>query len=139
MELREKILEVVRGQHVAALATVGDRGAPAVRFVVLTGLDDLAFVGATRVGSKKVEQLRRTPYAGIAIWSSKEFTDPYVQLTATGTVLEDRETKARYWNPMWEQYFGSVENPEFVVLYFRADEIEYYDPKALVTPELWKR
>ena len=51
----------------------------------------------------------------IAIWSDKEITDLYVQMQVTGGVHEDRETKLRYWNPTWEQY-GSVENPEFVVL-----------------------
>ncbi len=139
MELAEKIMDVVRGPHVAAVATVGDRGAPAVRHMVLTGFDDLMLVGGTRAGSNKVAQIRRTPYAGIAIWSLKEFTDPYVQMQATAGVHEDRETKLKYWNPTWEQYFGSVDNPEFVVIVFRPDLIEYYDPKALVTPEVWRR
>ena len=116
MELAEKILDVVRGTHVAAVATVGERGAPAVRHMMLTGLEDLMLVGGARADSDTVAQLRRTPYASIAIWSEKEFTDPYVQMQVTGGVHEDRETKAGYWNPMWEQYFGSVENPEFVVL-----------------------
>ena len=139
MELAEKILDVVRGMHVAAVATVGERGAPAVRHMMLTGLEDLMLVGGARADSDTVAQLRRTPYASIAIWSEKEFTDPYVQMQVMGGVHEDRETKLRYWNPMWEQYFGSVENPAFVVLAFRPDLIEYYDPKALVTPEVWRR
>ena len=66
-------------------------------------------------------------------------TDPFVQFRAKGEVREDRETKVKYWNPMWEQYFQSVDNPEFVVLVFRADEIEYYDPKTGTVPEVWTR
>lgn len=139
MELAEKILDVVRGSHVAAVATVGGRGAPAVRHMVLTGFDDLMLAGATRVNSNKVAQIRRTPYAGIAIWSEREFTDPYVQISATAGVHDDRETKLKYWNPSWEQYFGQPENPEIVVIVFRPDVIEYYDPKAMINPEVWRR
>ncbi len=139
MELAEKILDVVRGPHVAAVATVGGRGAPAVRHMVLTGFDDLMLAGATRANSNKVAQIRRTPYAGIAIWSEREFTDPYVQIQATAGVHDDRETKLKYWNPSWEQYFGQPENPEIVVIVFRPDVIEYYDPKALINPEVWRR
>ncbi|MEN6342683.1 MAG: pyridoxamine 5'-phosphate oxidase family protein [Methanospirillum sp.] len=139
MELQEKILDVIRGTHVAALATVGERGAPVVRHMMLTGLDDLKLVGGARADSDTAAQLRRTPYASIAIWSEKEFTDPYVQMQVLGGVHEDRETKLAYWDPIWAQYFGSVENPEFVVLLFRPESIEYYDPKALVTPEVWRR
>ena len=46
MELQEKILDVVRGPHVAAVATGAD-GGPAVRNMVLAGFDDMTFVGAT--------------------------------------------------------------------------------------------
>lgn len=138
MELKEKILDVVRGPHVAAVAT-GTDGGPAVRNMVLAGFDDMTFVGATGRATNKVAQLRKDPNAAIAIWSLKEFTDPYVQFRAMGEVREDRETKVKYWNPMWEQYFQSVDNPEFVVLVFRADEIEYYDPKTGMVPEVWRR
>jgi len=85
MELEEKILDVVRGPHVAAVATDAD-GGPAVRNMVLAGFDDMTFVGATGKASDKVAQLRKNPNAAIAIWSLKEFTDPYVQFRAKGEV-----------------------------------------------------
>ena len=139
MELKEKILDVIRGTHVAALATVGERGAPVVRHMVLTGADDMMLAGGARIGSDTVAQLRRTPYASIAIWSEKAFTDPYVQMQVLGGVHEDRATKLEYWDPSWERYFGPADNPDVVVLLFRPELIEYYDPKALVSPEVWRR
>jgi general stress protein 26 len=139
MELKEKILDVIRGQHVAAVATVGERGAPAVRHMLLTGFEDLTLVGGARAGSDTVAQLRLTPHAAIAIWSEREFTDPYVQIRGLGGAHTDTETKLKYWDPSWEQYFGSADSPEFVVLVFRPDVVEYWDPKALVSPEVWRR
>lgn len=139
MDLKERILDVIRGSHVAAVATVGERGAPAVRHMLLTGYDDLMLAGGTRAGSKKVAQIRRTPYVGIAIWSEKDLMDPYVQIHGVAGVHDDRETKLKYWDPAWDRFFGPVDNPEVVVLVFQPDAIEYYDPKAVIAPEVWRR
>jgi general stress protein 26 len=137
MAIREKILEVVGGPHVAAIATIAGT-MPAVRFMVLTGFPDMTLVGGTRKASRKVEQLRKNPNAAIAIWSGKEFTDPYVVIQAKGEVREDLATKEKYWNPMYERPFTSVDNPDFVVLVFTAREIEYHGPN-MGEPAVWKR
>jgi len=137
MALKEKILEVVGGPHVAAVATVAG-GLPAVRFMVLNGFEDMTFVSGTMKATRKVEQLRKNPNAAMSIWSGKEFTDPYVVIQARGEVHDDVKTKKKYWNPMFEQYFKSVDNPDFVVLVFTAREIEYHGPN-MMEPEIWKR
>jgi len=137
MALKEKILEVVGGPHVAAVATVA-MGMPAVRFMVLNGFEDMTFVGATMKNTRKVAQLKKNPAAAISIWSGKEFSDPYVVIEARGEVHEDVKTKKKYWNPMFEQYFKSVDNPDFVVLIFTAKEIEYHGPN-MMEPETWER
>jgi general stress protein 26 len=137
MALREKILDVAEGPHPAAVATIA-AGLPAVRFMVLTGFPDMTFVGGTMKNTHKVAELKKNPHAAIAIWSGKEFTDPYVEIRAKGEVHEDLATKKRYWNPMFEQYFKSVDNPDFVVLTFSAEEITYHEPKTM-GQEVWKR
>jgi general stress protein 26 len=137
MALKENILAVTGGPHVAAVATIDD-GKPAVRFMVLNGFDDMTFVGGTMKSSRKVVQLKKNPGTAISIWSGKEFRDPYVVMKAKGEVHEDLETKKKYWNPMFEQYFKSVDNPDFVVLKFVAGEIEYI-AEGMTSMEVWKR
>ncbi|MDG6257942.1 MAG: pyridoxamine 5'-phosphate oxidase family protein [Methanomicrobiaceae archaeon] len=137
MALKEKILEVMGGVHVGAVATV-DQGRPAVRFMALRGQDDLTLVGATMKGSRKVQQISKSPDVAISIWSCGEYTDPYVVIRATGEVHEDRATRQKFWNEQWAQYFQSVDNPEFVVLTFVPTTIEYTDPTA-GTMEVWER
>ena len=46
MPLKEQIMEVIGGPHVAAVATL-DGKLPAVRFMVLAGFPDMTLVGAT--------------------------------------------------------------------------------------------
>jgi general stress protein 26 len=137
MALKENILEVIGGPHPAAVATL-DGKLPAVRFMVLAGFPDMTFIGATMKSSKKVSQLKKNADAAISIWSGKEFSDPYVEVRAKGMIHEDIPTKKKYWNPMWEQFFKSPENPDFVVLMFTASEITYHG-KNMSSMEVWKR
>jgi general stress protein 26 len=137
MELREKILEIIGGPHTAAVATL-DGKVPAVRFMLLTGFPDMTLVGGTMKSSRKVVQLKQNPDVAIAMWSGKEFTDPYVEIQAKAGIHEDIGTKKKYWNPMFIPYFKSVDNPDFVILKFTAREISYYVPSTAKI-EVWKR
>jgi general stress protein 26 len=137
MALKDKILEVAGGPHPAAVATL-DGYVPAVRFMVLFGFPDMTFIGGTMKNSKKVEQLKKNPDAAISIWSGKEFSDPYVEMQARAAIHEDVATKKKYWNPMFEQFFKSPDNPDFVVLVFSATEIVYHGPN-MASMEVWKR
>ena len=137
MALKEKIIEVIGGPHPAAVATL-DNGMPAVRFMVLAGFPDMTLIGATMKASNKVIQLRKNANAALSIWSGKEFSDPYVEMKAMGKVHEDVATKKKYWNPMFEQYFKTPENPDFVVIVFTATEITYHAAN-MAGVETWKR
>jgi general stress protein 26 len=137
MALKEQILEVIGGPHVTAVATL-DGKHPAVRFMVLSGFPDMTLVGGTMKASNKVGQLKKNPDAALSVWSGKEFSDPYVEIKAKGAVHEDVATKKKYWNPMFEQYFKSADNPDFVVLVFTAAEITYHG-KNMSSMDVWKR
>ncbi|ABS54861.1 pyridoxamine 5'-phosphate oxidase-related, FMN-binding [Methanoregula boonei 6A8] len=137
MPLKEQILEVISGPHPTAVATL-DGKHPVVRFMVLAGFPDMTFVGATMKSSKKVGQLKKSHDTALAIWSGKEFSDPYVEIKAKGEIHEDVATKKKYWNPMFEQFFKTPENPDFVVLVFTASEITYHG-KNMSSVDVWKR
>jgi len=137
MALKDQIMEVIGGPHTAAVATV-DGKLPDVRFMVLTGFPDMTLVGASLKASKKVDQLKKNAAAALSIWSGKELSEPYVEIAAKGTIHEDVATKKKYWIPMYEQFFKTPENPDFVVLIFKAGEITYHG-KNMSSLEVWKR
>lgn len=134
MALKDNILEVIKGEHVTAVATVAD-GRPAVRFMALTGLDDLSLVGATMKNYRKVEQIKKNPEVALSIWSEKDISDPYVVIQSIAEIYEDLETKKKFWDPKFEVYFQSPENPNYVVLKFVPQRIEYYHEMSM---ELWE-
>lgn len=135
MDLKEKILNVIRGEHVAAMATVSE-GEPAVRFMGLFGKDDLTLVGATMKSSRKVQHIREKPVVAISIWSGENISDPYVTIVSMAKVYEDLETKRGFWKPTLEPYFQTPENPEYVVLEFIPQRIEHYSGAVM---EVWER
>jgi general stress protein 26 len=135
MTLKEKIIQVITGSHVAAVATLSE-GKPEVRFIVLEGQPDLSLVGATMKATRKVQQIRKNPVVGISIWSGKEYSDPYIVFRGKAEIHEDLQTKTKYWNPMYEMFFKSVDNPDYVVIRFIPGEIEYIGPG--MQPEIWK-
>jgi general stress protein 26 len=137
MALKDQILEVIGGPHPAAVATL-DGKLPAVRFMVLAGFPDMTLVGGTMKATNKVGQLKKNADAALAIWSGKEFSDPYVEIKAKGKVHDDVATKKKYWNPMFEQYFKTPENTDFVVLVFTANEITYH-AKNMASVDVWRR
>ena len=67
MSVEKNILEVTRGEHVAAVATITE-GRPAVRFMALEGLDDLSLIGSTMKSSRKVDQMRKIPNMLNIMW-----------------------------------------------------------------------
>ncbi|HOO55036.1 MAG TPA: pyridoxamine 5'-phosphate oxidase family protein [Methanothrix sp.] len=135
MELKDKILEVIGGEHVAAVATVS-ASEPALRFMALEGKDDLSLVGATMRSSRKVQQIKEKPVAAISVWSGESYSDPYVVIMSRAEVYEDLKTKKIFWDPRLEPYFQTPENPEYVVLKFVPNRIEYYSGMGM---EVWER
>jgi general stress protein 26 len=134
MSLKESIFKVIGGQVVAAVATIRE-SKPVVRYMAVTGFDDLTLIGATRKDSRKVEQINKNPDVALTVWSGKNFSDPYVMIQGKAKVHDDLETKKKFWNPMMEPYFKKPENPDYVVLKFTPMRIEYYHD---MTMDVWE-
>jgi general stress protein 26 len=134
MSIDESIFKVMGGQVVAAIATVHE-GKPAVRHMAVMGQEDLSLIGATRKDSRKVDQIKKNPDVALAIWSGKNFSDPYVMIQGQAMVHDDLETKKKFWSPMLEPYFQKPENPDYVVLKFMPKRIEYYHD---MTMDIWE-
>jgi general stress protein 26 len=135
MSIEDNILKVIGGKHVAAVATVS-AGKPAVRFMAVVGLNDLNIVGATMKNSRKVEQIRKTPEVALSFWEGNSFSDPYVVIQSKAEIHEDLETKKKFWDPMLEPYFQKPENPNYVVLKFIPQSIEYYHDMSM---DIWTK
>ena len=134
MELVTKILEVIRGPKLAALATVKEESGnvlPAVRYIVAMGFEDLSLMAATRKSSGKVQDIKKNPNFSLTIWTGKDLipedlTKPYVVIKGKAELIDDKKAKSSFWNPYLENHFNGINDPEYTLLKFVANSIEYY-------------
>ncbi|MDD1751678.1 MAG: pyridoxamine 5'-phosphate oxidase family protein [Methanotrichaceae archaeon] len=129
MPLKDKILELIKGPRLAALATVAEESGqvfPAVRYMVVTGMDDLSLVAFTSKKSRKISQIKKNSNVALTIRGEGDYTTPYAIIKASSEIHEDPETKRKFWGPHLEKNVKNPEDPRYVVLRFVPSEIEYY-------------
>jgi general stress protein 26 len=139
MPLDDKILDVIRGPKLAAVATVTDESGkvfPMVRYMVTTGWDDLSLTAFTGKGSRKIHQIEENPNVALTIRKEGDYSRPYVIVRARAEIHRDVETKRKFWGPHLEKNVKDPEDPMYVVLKFVPSSIEHYGEGQV---EVWKR
>jgi general stress protein 26 len=138
--LEAQILKLLSGgprPKVAALATVNEEGAPAIRPMSLHA-DGLTLYSATMLDSRKVAHIRHNP--NVALTTSADPSDlasPYVVISARAEILTDRRTRKARWSKHLEMYFDGLDDPNYCVLRYTPVTIEYWNDKGLqvLTPK----
>ncbi|HII07237.1 MAG TPA: pyridoxamine 5'-phosphate oxidase family protein [Methanotrichaceae archaeon] len=80
--------------------------------------------------------MQNKPEAALSVWSGENYSDPYVVIQSKAEVYEDLKTKKTFWDPKLEPYFQTPENPDYVVIKFLPQKIEYYSGMGM---EVWER
>lgn len=131
MELKDKILEVIEGPNISALATVqsDSQPVPRVRYLATVGFPDLSMRTATHKSSIKISHIKNNPKGCITTWKGKDLKEidkPYVVMDTDIEILDDEKSKIEFWNPMLGNFFSGPDDPEYVILYIKPYNIEYY-------------
>jgi general stress protein 26 len=135
-ELRGKILDLLKGPHLASLATIKD-GRPWVRYVTTHGTDDLTLYVNTFGPSRKVAQIKADTHVHVVLGASPEHMEsPYLNIVATAEVLDDAETKERFWSDTLKAYFTGPDDPNLVILKITPSVIELMGPGKM-QPEVY--
>lgn len=121
------ILDIIKGDHTASLATIKD-GKPWVRYIMCTQLDDtLHLYTATSLENRKIGQLQKDPNIHITMgWNEAEQKGPYLQIAGEAVIHTDAGMKEKCWLPVFEQYYGSPDNPLYCIIEFIPHYIEVW-------------
>jgi len=80
---------------------------------------------ATNISSERVTQFRKNPKASVYFYSRRFFRG--VMLRGTMEILEDEESRKRFWEEGDEIYYPQgVNDPDYCVLRFTAKDGRYY-------------
>lgn len=126
---RKELAELLRAYDTALLITRDREGHFHARPMAVQRRpfeDDLWF--ATRLDSRKVEDLQADPACGVAFWKGGH-SPTYLSLSGEATVVRDRETIHEMWEPTWKAWFPhGVDDPDLVLLRIRPERAEWVHP-----------
>ncbi len=102
-----------------SLATVGADGQPTARMVLLKAVDERGFVFYTNLGSRKAEDLRANPKAGLCFyWKS---TARQVRVSGPVALVSDAEADAYFETRGREAKIGAWASPQSQPMKSRFD------------------
>jgi general stress protein 26 len=126
-EGREKIIEVVKGIHIAMMTTIAEDGSMSSRPMAV---QDKPFDGTlwflTRNTSDKIDEIAQDQH--ITLTFAENSSSKYLSLKGRASVNEDRAKIKDLWNPMYKAWFPKGEDdPEIAVLRVDVHEGNYWE------------
>jgi len=122
---RKKASEILAGCDTVVLASVNEEGFPRNCLMSKAGSCGCGKIFfATSLSSAKVSQFRKNPKAGVCCFDGGNS----ISLTGTVKILDDRETKEKFWHDWYIEHFpGGPGDPDYCVLQFDADKANFLD------------
>jgi len=137
-ELKARVLALVSQPNlVMVLSTVDEEGRPQSRFmgamVPVSGAE-FAWYFETMRQARKVKQLARCPFAQVLV-SRADYSE-VATFSGRAALVEEPEVKKAVWEavPASGGYFTGWDAPEFAVLRFNAEKIEYLNLTLQLEP-----
>lgn len=128
MKTREYIIEFIRKQKVAFIASVDEDGFPNMKAMfVPRKIDGNCFYFSTNTSSMRTQQFMKNPKAGIYFYNKGRFKYEGIMLIGTMEVLQDDGIKREIWRTGDIMYYRQgVTDPDYCVLKFTASKGRHY-------------
>lgn len=123
---KNKIRGLRKNSKFAYVGSVNEEGFPQVKCMLTFKEEDVhVHHFSTNTSSKRVQQFKANPKA--AVYYVSELFYKGALFTGEMEVLEDNETKARFWERGDEKYYPQgVTDPDYCILRFTAKTVNYY-------------
>jgi uncharacterized pyridoxamine 5'-phosphate oxidase family protein len=123
---KEEVIDLIRDAGYCFLATT-EGPQPRVRPMAPYLSDDNELLIALLGRSRSIQQVKENPMVELCYVDRKMW---YCRISGKATITDDLEKKEMIWNnvPMLKQYFGGVEDPNFVLMVVEINEVEAMTP-----------
>lgn len=124
---KHKVIELIKGLHIAMLSTRGTDGKYRSRPMAVS---DAEFDGhlyfLTGEGSGKVHDLERDPETVVTFSDTHKST--YVALRGQAEITQDRAAIKAHWSEPARAWFPKgIDDPNIALIKVKIDEAEYWD------------
>lgn len=128
MKTGEHIIEFIKKQKVALIASVDEDGFPNIKAMFAPRrIEGNCFYFSTNTSAMRTRQFMKNPKASIYFFSKGRFKYEGIMLTGTMEVLQDDKTKREIWRTGDTMYYRQgVTDPDYCVLKFTAIKGRYY-------------
>lgn len=128
MKTGEHIIEFIKKQKVAFIASVDEDGFPNIKAMFAPRrIEGNCFYFSTNTSAMRSRQFMKNPKASIYFFSKGRFKYEGIMLTGTMEVLQDDKTKREIWRTGDTMYYRQgVTDPDYCVLKFTAIKGRYY-------------
>lgn len=128
MKTGEHIIEFIKKQKVALIASVDEDGFPNIKAMFAPRrIEGNCFYFSTNTSAMRSRQFMKNPKASIYFFSKGRFKYEGIMLTGTMEVLQDDKTKREIWRTGDTMYYKQgVTDPDYCVLKFTAIKGRYY-------------
>lgn len=122
MKNREQLMDFIRKQKTAFVASVDEEGFPNIKAMFTPRkIEGDCFYFSTNTSSMRTQQFMKNPKASIYFYKRGRFQYEGVMLTGTMEVLQDAEIKKEIWQIGDTLYYKKgVTDPDYCVLKFTA-------------------
>lgn len=122
MKTREQLMDFIRKQKTAFVASVDEDGFPNIKAMFTPRkIEGNCFYFTTNTSSMRAQQFMKNPKASIYFYKRGRFQYEGIMLTGTMEVLQDAEIKKEIWQIGDTLYYKKgVTDPDYCVLKFTA-------------------
>jgi len=123
---KDDVIDLIRDTGFGLLATL-EGNQPRVRPMMPFLTDNDQLLVALLGRSRTINQIEKNPAVEICFVDRKMW---YARLSGKGKITRSKENKQLLWDtiPMLKQYFGGVEDPNFVLLEIDIEKAEAMTP-----------
>lgn len=123
---KEEVIDLIKDAGFCLLATAEDNQ-PRVRPMMPYLTEDNQLLLALLKRSRTITHIKKNPKVELCFVDRKMW---YCRISGTATISDDKEKKEILWNniPMLKQYFGGVEDSNFVLALIKINEVEAMTP-----------
>lgn len=123
-KIKQEAIELLNNCEVVSLASIDEHGYPrpvVISKIKIDGIDTIWF--STGTSSEKTKNFIDNPKAGISFFKEGDS----VTLTGTVTIVNDAAEKKALWVDWFYEHFPKgVDDPEYCILKFTAEQATYW-------------
>jgi general stress protein 26 len=129
-ETKADIEHILDSSSVGTMATV-QNNKPHTRYMTFSR-EGLTLYTATDKDTHKVDEISKNPYTHILLgYEGEGVGDEYVEYEGKVHISDSEDLRKKLWNPHMEKWFDGPNDPNYIVLEIKPEQISLMNKKDL--------